>query len=231
MIGAGPSVRAVVFDLWLTLIPFPGEARRSAFRLLAAALGVSVEELRPHWDATRSERETGDLARYLSRLGPRLGYTWSPAMIEAAMAARRSAHGACFAEPFSDGRAAIAGLRDRGILVGLVSNCTSDVRLAMVEHEMAGWFDAVILSAEVGIMKPAPEIFELAARRLDVEPAACLFVGDGGDDELDGAAAAGMTPLRYDPTGSRVRSVGASVGGPSAIVISSHLDLLPLVDR
>jgi putative hydrolase of the HAD superfamily len=53
------------------------------------------------------------------------------------------------------------------------------------------YFDAVITSAEAGVAKPDPEIFRLALRRLDVEAARALHVGDEPVDE-QGALAAGM---------------------------------------
>jgi len=52
-----------------------------------------------------------------------------------------------------------------------------------------------VFSCEVGLAKPDPAIYHLAAARLGVEPAECLFVGDGGSDELSGAGAAAMTPV------------------------------------
>ena len=44
--------------------------------------------------------------------------------------------------------------------------------------------------------KPDSCIYEEAARRLGVTPSECLFVGDGGSDELPGAKAAGMTAIQ-----------------------------------
>ncbi len=112
--------------------------------------------------------------------------------------------------------------RARNIATALVSNCTSDVRAALVEHGIDRWFDQIILSAEVGVMKPAPEIYARATDGLDIDPAACLYVGDGSDNELDGAANAGMRPVLYDPNEST---------GPDFITVTSHLDLLTYVDQ
>jgi putative hydrolase of the HAD superfamily len=216
-------VRAVVFDLWLTLIPFPREVRRGAFERTARALEIEPDELQPHWRATRTERETNGLADHLRNLGSRLGAPWTDAMIEAAMAARANAHADCFANPFPDGAEAIRALRQRGFTIGLVSNCTSDVVEALAATGMDRWFDHVVLSAQVGVMKPAPEIYAMAAAGLGVDAAECLYVGDGNDHELDGAATAGMTAILYDRLGA---------APPSAFpTIASHLDLLDLVDR
>ncbi len=48
-------------------------------------------------------------------------------------------------------------------------------------------------------MKPDPEIYLRTARQLEVDPADCLFVGDGANDELAGAARVGMTPVLFAP--------------------------------
>ena len=44
-------------------------------------------------------------------------------------------------------------------------------------------------------MKPDPPIYAETCRRLSVEPADCLYVGDGSDRELTGALEVGMTPV------------------------------------
>jgi len=61
---------------------------------------------------------------------------------------------------------------------------------------LRGYFDAVILSFEVGLLKPDPAIFGLACARLGVAPAEWAFVADGGFGELDAAAALGMFAVR-----------------------------------
>ena len=75
-------------------------------------------------------------------------------------------------------------LRRRGIATGLVSNCTEEVALVWAETPFAGLFDVEVFSATAGCIKPDPKIYELACAELGVEPAECLFVGDGANDEL-----------------------------------------------
>mgnify|MGYP001047991943 CR=1 FL=1 len=53
-------------------------------------------------------------------------------------------------------------------------------------------FDAVCLSFDEGIQKPDPAIFERCIERLGVEADACLYVGDGGSNELEAAQRLGM---------------------------------------
>ncbi|MDE0965358.1 MAG: HAD-IA family hydrolase [Candidatus Latescibacteria bacterium] len=49
---------------------------------------------------------------------------------------------------------------------------------------------------DVGFMKPEPAIYHLACEHLQVSPTETLFVGDGGSDEFQGAAAVGMQPIQ-----------------------------------
>ena len=56
-----------------------------------------------------------------------------------------------------------------------------------------------MISAEVGLHKPEPEIYRLAAERLGVAPESCLFVDDLREN-CEGAEAVGMTAIRHkDP--------------------------------
>ena len=87
-------------------------------------------------------------------------------------------------------------LRERGLKTAIVSNCSSEEVQVLRESELYRYFDEVILSYEVGMKKPDLPIYEEAVSRLGVKAEDCLFVGDGGSDELPGARNAGMTALQ-----------------------------------
>jgi epoxide hydrolase-like predicted phosphatase len=60
-------------------------------------------------------------------------------------------------------------------------------------------FDAQVISGDVGLHKPQPEIYRLACERLEVEPADAVFVDDLREN-CEGAEAVGMTAvLHRDP--------------------------------
>lgn len=73
----------------------------------------------------------------------------------------------------------IAELRDQGYKIGLLSNVASnwilDVFLTPQEQKL---FDSFVFSFEVGMTKPDPRIYRLAADRLGVIPAQCVFIDD-----------------------------------------------------
>jgi len=84
--------------------------------------------------------------------------------------------------------------------VGLLSNAWDDLRQTMHDRwGMDSLFDEMIISAEVGIVKPDPRIFHLAARRLDVSPGEMVFI----DDMLINVEAArveGLTAIQFTDT-------------------------------
>lgn len=72
--------------------------------------------------------------------------------------------------------AAVGRARAAGIRTGLVSNSWGTRRYDRAQ--LASLFDGIVLSGEVGIRKPAPEIYTLGAERIGIEPSACVFVDD-----------------------------------------------------
>lgn len=87
---------------------------------------------------------------------------------------------------------ALEALRARGLKLAVVTNSFAE--------DVAGWessplrrlFDVALFSCVAGLAKPDPEIYLLACRELQVRPDRALFIGDGEDDELDGARSAGL---------------------------------------
>jgi putative hydrolase of the HAD superfamily len=68
--------------------------------------------------------------------------------------------------------------------------------------------DEVIISAEVQVSKPYPDIFQLAANRLGVLPHEAIFI----DDEprfIAGAQAVGMTGVLFTNTAQAIAQVQA----------------------
>ena len=81
----------------------------------------------------------------------------------------------------------IARAAGAGIRLALVSNTALNVRPALDRWGISYAFAAVILSYEVGVIKPDPRIFHLATAAIGIDPALCVMIGDSERD--DGAAA------------------------------------------
>jgi len=81
--------------------------------------------------------------------------------------------------------------------IGLLSNAASGVIEKFFSSEsLDQHFDDIVVSHEVHITKPDPEIYQLAAQRLGIETTECVFVDDR-ESNIDGAKAVGMTGIVY----------------------------------
>jgi putative hydrolase of the HAD superfamily len=97
--------------------------------------------------------------------------------------------------------ASTAGLRAtgeiRGVRTGLLSNSLgTDPYDACAVWGLADYFDAIVVSGEVGLRKPDPEIFQLAITRLGVPAVATVFVDDM-DHNLDPARDVGLKVVHH----------------------------------
>lgn len=89
----------------------------------------------------------------------------------------------------------LRGLRPQ-FKVGLISNAWTGLRAYITEQGFADVFDAMIISAEVGLMKPDAAIYRLALERLDIQPAEAVFVDDFVEN-VEGARAVGMHAVHF----------------------------------
>jgi putative hydrolase of the HAD superfamily len=131
--------------------------------------------------------ETGALSEteFESTFGRRLGLRNPDGLIDSMFAGM---------QPVPEMAEAVRELRRSGLRTGLVSNSWST---AHYDRELlAELFDAVVISAEVHLHKPQPEIYRLAAERLGVDSSKCLFVDDLKEN-CEGAEAVGMTAIRH----------------------------------
>ena len=178
-------MRAVIFDLWDTLIDWDVERSRATEAAIAARLGADPEEFSERWRAGRSERDMGALADSFRAVGA--SEELVPELVELRHASFREV---CVPRPGA--LETLEELRRRGLRLGMISVCSEEVALLWDETPFAGLFDSTVFSCAVGLRKPDPTIYRLALEELDVEPAEAMFVGDGANDELGGAQRAGM---------------------------------------
>jgi putative hydrolase of the HAD superfamily len=81
--------------------------------------------------------------------------------------------------------------------VGMLSNVGRGVMTTLFsETELGELFDAVVLSSDVGLIKPDPHIYEVAAAQLGYDPDACVMIDDLPSN-IDGAERAGMQGIVY----------------------------------
>ncbi len=190
------DVRAVTFDDWFTLRHLLGtrDLPRAVEEILTAQ-GVARFEgsFRDAWTLSQDEKEEAQWAELreepLEAILRRLLPEPSARMQEVVAAAIESLAGAI--EWFPDALPTLDWLRAEGYRTALVSNTPVPLG-ASWQTRMAPWFDAIVLSREVGHVKPHEAMFRDALRRLGVLPSMVLHVGDQLVADVFGAKALGM---------------------------------------
>jgi epoxide hydrolase-like predicted phosphatase len=103
----------------------------------------------------------------------------------------------------------VRAARRAGIRTGLLSNSWGEGRYE--RDRFAELFDAVVISGEVGLRKPEPAIYALAARSLGVEPSACVFVDDFYAN-LEPAQELGMATVLHTDAGQTTAALEELLG-------------------
>ena len=97
--------------------------------------------------------------------------------------------------PYPDAVATLEALRARGLRLIVLSNWDFSLHEMLANTGSAGLVDGAVSSAEHGIAKPDPAIFEHALALAGVGAEAAWHVGDSLDADVAGALAAGVTPV------------------------------------
>lgn len=201
-----PSVRGVLFDYGNTLIPFGKREMDAEGAVLIDHLADSLPGV-DRADVANAFRDVR-LAKFrfrretLRETDPRdvlretaaaLGGELTDQQVEQGMAAHRDVFVECaVAAPVVHD--VLTTLKERGLALGLVSNFSHGEAIqASLDHlGLRRFFDVVIVSADVGVVKPHPDLFLAGAKGLGLDPAEILFVGDNARLDIAGARDVGM---------------------------------------
>lgn len=201
------GIRAVTFDVGSTLIEaWPSVG--AVYAEVAAQHGcpsLTSEELerrfREAFEATgrransRADWERIVDAAFAGLVATPPSRTFFPALYE------RFAHASAW-RIFDDVLPALDALRARGLRLGVISNWDERLRGLLQELGLARHFEVIVVSCEVGALKPARGIFEAALRALALPPEAVLHVGDDFESDVQGARAVGMRALHLARRGA-----------------------------
>ncbi|MBK9739628.1 MAG: HAD family hydrolase [Actinobacteria bacterium] len=209
-------VRGVIFDIHSTLID-----QGSADEWLAAALAVAPHPL--------DDTATAELVAFLDRI-------WEGARVSDPDSSRDlsfEAHSRVFHELIADGPSVdrtlanalydvmldgwhayadtvptLRALREAGVKVCLLSNAGVPIRRILDREGVSPHVDGVVLSYEVGCVKPDHRIFRAAVNLLGLEASQVLMVGDNANDD-GGGASLGLRTLILPRTSGPVHGLSA----------------------
>ena len=211
-----PSLRAVFFDVGNTLLYADPSVSEVCRQVLAEAGHVRdldvIDSFMPLVDAYYEERYEEDDAFWTDEERTSSVWVGMYSMLcrrlgiedEAVALARRMYDE--FGRPdrwsaYADVRPAFERMKARGLRVGIISNWDSRLVGLLGGLGFDDVLDDIVSSADVGLHKPDPRIFELACERIGVEPAQAAHVGDHHYADILGASAVGMRAVLIDRHG------------------------------
>jgi epoxide hydrolase-like predicted phosphatase len=193
------SVRAVFFDLGGVIVRTEYQTPRQQ---LAERLGMEYDDL----DRLVFNSETG-LQAAIGAITPQ--QHWEAVMKRLK---RPSEEMTAIREEFFAG-----DIVDRTLLnyirslrgkykTGLISNNWGDLRESLVREKFDDAFDTIIISAEVGVAKPDPKIFQIALKQAGVRPNEAVFVDDFYAN-IEGCEKVGMKGIHFKDAPSTMQQL------------------------
>src|SRR4029453_3686861 len=186
--------KAVIFDLFGTLVDDFATSVGQTYTELAKALQVPIEQFMPLWRQTTKMRSDGtfqtveaSIEHVCGIMGLRVGAEEMTKAVEIRLEQARRA-----LEPRPEAVATLGRLKDDGYKTGLLSNCSVEIPIIWPETEFADLIETAVFSCRARLMKPDPRIYQLACELLGVMPERCLYVADGENHELAAAANVGL---------------------------------------
>ena len=112
-------------------------------------------------------------------------------------------------------------IRKKGYKTAMVANASSiDARNIIAACGLENYFDAIVISEEVGTEKPAREIFEVALEKLKVKAENVLMVGNRVDTDIVGANGIGMRSVWFKWNNRYEETVGSEGEQPNFVIVS-----------
>jgi putative hydrolase of the HAD superfamily len=241
--GRVRPVRAVTFDFWDTLVRSDTAAFRLARRIavaeelarhglpaehdaIEAAFDVALARFNSGWAG--NEQFTGHHAAEI--VADVLAREPGPDVRKAVVEAYLGASGEVQTELTPNVADTLTTLKDAGLRLGIICDVgltpSTTLRHLLERHGVLRLFDHWSFSDEVGVYKPAPEIFEHALAGLGgVEPSAAAHIGDLRRTDVAGARAMGILALRY----CGVTDDEPAHGPEGDVVVADHAELPALL--
>ncbi|TAK26310.1 MAG: HAD family hydrolase [Chloroflexota bacterium] len=203
------AIRAVLFDLYDTLAWADGailDAGRAEIALRAGIDPIAfLDDLRVT-EPARFRGELGSDEEQLTTVLRSCGARLTPSEIHELALLERATwrRGVTL---YDDALDHLQASRRRGFRLALVSNCAAQSALWIADQRLDREVDHVVLSCDVGSMKPEPAIFRAALERIDVAPDEALFVDDRAG-HLDAARELGLQTVLIARGATRIPPTG-----------------------
>lgn len=186
-------IKAVFFDLFFTLITPTYNLEQNEYDILK----LSQEEWESYAEESSlyNKRALGHITtseQIIETIIETIPYTYSKEQKLQVLQAREQRMYNALNNVSEEIITTLKWLKAKGLKLYLISNADFIDCKHWVDSTLYPFFDDAIFSCNVGLLKPDKQIYQLALNRSNLNPDNCLYVGDGGSDELVGAKRAGM---------------------------------------
>jgi putative hydrolase of the HAD superfamily len=191
------KIKAVIFDLFGTLVDDFVSSVGEMHQEMAAALAVPYEQFMQLWRQTAEMRIIGafdSVEANIEYVCDTMKVSPHAEQIEKAVEIRMKYIRRAL-QPRPDAIHTPSQLKTQGYRIGLISNCSIEIPILWHETDFANIIETPIFSCRARIKKPDTRIYHLACERLGVMAEACLYIADGEDRELTAAAKVGLRPV------------------------------------
>ncbi|MGN0547906.1 MAG: HAD family hydrolase [Acutalibacteraceae bacterium] len=189
-------IKAVIFDMYETLIT-QYKCPLYFGKQIAIDAGIGEEKFYELWSAAEEDRTVGKiiLEEILEKILKENG-CYSEKKLSYIVNKRIKCKEEAFEHLHTEIIPMLKSLKEKGILIGLISNCFSEESAVIKKSILYPFFDVACLSYDMGIQKPNKAIFNSCIEKLNLQPDECLYVGDGGSFELETAKSVGMKAVQ-----------------------------------
>jgi putative hydrolase of the HAD superfamily len=190
-------IKAIIFDLFNTLAYIDTKDYEDTKYRMASQIGVDPNKFIKVWKKLAPLSNKGVLItvedrvlKTLEKMNVRPNYNVVKSISEMEEELQKK-----YIKLFPLTKTVLQELKNEKFKIAIISNCASISGDAVEKLSIKEYFDTIILSFQEGIVKPEREIYILACKKLGVAPEECMFVGDGDDNELEGAKKVGMNTV------------------------------------
>ncbi|ADL52473.1 HAD family hydrolase [Clostridium cellulovorans] len=190
------NIDVILFDLFFTLVT----PRYNDFKNENDIIGMSVEEWEEHSEDSELylKRATGKeinpqqiIENIVSKIGMQLSENEKLEMLNL----REHRFKNSLTNIDNNILKVILELKNSGKKLCLISNADVIDVMHWESSPLGQIFDKAIFSYKVGFLKPQREIYEIALKKMNTTPDRCIFIGDGGFNELKGAKRLGIKTI------------------------------------
>ena len=197
-------IKAVIFDWGGVVAPNP---HGGWLNLLADMLTVTIDEILPHWHAAGYEAfskgiidETTFWAQFEQSLGKPLPNEKERIWIEGTAL-----------QPWPQVLSLINNLQEKGLINAVLSNVVRPVSMMLQQAGLYDQFDCVVLSDQVGLVKPDTTIYQLTLDKLGLKAEECLYIDDLAKNLIPAANLGMVTILASDDLDKTVTDIRLSL--------------------